>query len=156
MLSEDSPGKSDASEQDLASRFQSEGGSGVEGNDVGRVGAVGPDRLGDGSGELGKRTFSRRRRFDPIEPSRQDKRVDDLDLALSRPWPMAESIAKLSSSGQAPVDSGAIKARAEAEVPTKVPHGHPDLNVGSDVHPVPVTQGGPSSRAGAEEVALAG
>ena len=128
----------------------------MEGDDVGRIGAVGPDRLGDGSGELGKGTFSRRRRFDPIEPSRQDKSVDDLDLALSRPRPVAESIAKLSSFGQAPVDSGAIKARAEAEVPTKIPHGHPDLNGGSNVHPVPVSQDSPSSRAGAEDVALAG
>ena len=72
MLSEDSPCKSDAFEQDLTSRFQGESGGSVEGNDVGRVGAVGPDRLGDGRGELGERTFSRRRRFDPIEPSRQD------------------------------------------------------------------------------------
>ena len=69
---------------------------------------------------------------------------------------MAESIAKLSSFGQAPVDSGAIKARAETEVPTKIPHGHPDLHSGSNVHPVPVTQDSASSGAGTEEVTLVG
>ena len=71
MLSKDSPCQRNASEQNLASRFESEGGSSVEGDEVGGVGAVGPDRFGDGGGELGERAFSRRRRFDPIKASRE-------------------------------------------------------------------------------------
>ena len=39
---------------------------------------------------------------------------------------------------------------------TKVPHGHLDLHSGTDVNPIPVAQESTSSRAGAEEVALAG
>ena len=69
---------------------------------------------------------------------------------------MAQSIAKLSSSGQAPVDSGAIEAGAETEVSTKIPHGHLDLYCGSNVHPIPAPQDSTSSRAGAEKVALIG
>ena len=128
----------------------------MECHDVGRVGTVGPNRFGNGSGKLGKGTLSRRRRFNPIKPSGKDQRGDDLDLALSRPWPVAKSVAKLSSFGQALVDSGATKARAQTEVPSKIPHGHLDLHSGSNVYPVPVAQESTSSRAGAEEVALAG
>ena len=69
---------------------------------------------------------------------------------------MAQSIAKLGRLGQALVDSRATQARAETKVPSKVPHGHPDLHIGTDVNPIPVAQGSSSSRAGAEEVALVG
>ena len=83
MLGENPPSQRDASEQDLATRLQSEGGGSVESHGVGRVGAVGPDRFRKGSGKLGERAFSGRRRFSPIKPSGKHKRVDDLDLALS-------------------------------------------------------------------------
>ena len=156
MLSEDPPSQRDASEQDLATRLQSEGGGSVESHGVGRVGAVGPDRFSKRSGKLGERAFSGRRRFSPIKPSGKHKRVDDLDLALSRPWPVAKCIAKLSRLGQALVDSRATQACAKTEVTSKIPHGHLDLHSGSNVYPVPVAQESTSSRAGAEEVALAG
>ena len=156
MLSENPPSQCNASEQDLATRFQSEGGGSMECHDVGRVGAVGPDRFGKGSGKLGERAFSRRRRFYPIKPSGKHKRVDDLDLALSRPWSVAQCIAKLGRLGQSLVDSRATQARAETKVTSKVPHGHLDLHSGTDVNPIPVAQESTSSRAGAEEVALAG
>ena len=110
MLSENSPGQCNASEQDLASWFQGESGGSVESHNVGRIGTVGANRFGDGSGKLGKGALSRWRSFDSIKPSGKDERVNDLDLVLPRPRPMTESVAKLNCFGQALVDSGATKA----------------------------------------------
>ena len=138
MLSEDPPGKRDASEQDLAPRLQSEGGGSVESHGVGGVGTVGPNRFRKSSGKLGEWALSGRRSFDPIKPSGKHKRVDDLDLALSRPWSVAQCIAKLGRLGQSLVDSRATQARAETKVPSKVPHGHLDLHSGTNVNPIPV------------------
>ena len=156
MLSENPPSQRDASEQDLATRLQSEGGGSVESHGVGRVGAVGPDRFSKGSGKLGERAFSGRRRFSPIKPSGKHKRVNDLDLALSRPWPVAKRIAKLGGLGQALVDCRATQASTKTKVASKIPHGHLNLHSGPNVNPIPVAQESTSRRAGAEEVALAG
>ena len=117
---------------------------------------MGPDRFGKSSGKPGERAFSGRRRFSPIKPSGKHKRVDDLDLALTRPWPVAESIAKFSCLGQALVDSRATQAGAKTKVTSEIPHGHLNLHSGPNVNPIPVAQESTSRRAGAEEVALAG
>ena len=111
VLSENPPGQREAPEQDLASWFQGEGGGSVESHNVGRIGTVGANRFGDGSGKLGKGALSRWRSFDPIKPSGKDERVNHFDLVLPRPRPMTESVAKLNCFGQALVDSGATESR---------------------------------------------
>ena len=79
----------------------------MESDGVRGIGAVGPDSFGESRGKLGKRALSGGRRFSPIKASGKHKRVDNLNLALTRPRSMAKSVAQLSSLGQALVDSGA-------------------------------------------------
>ena len=70
--------------------------------------------FGDGGGELGKRAFSRGGSFDPIKPGGQHERGDDLDLALSVPWSVAESVAEIGGFVEALVEGGAQQASPQA------------------------------------------
>ena len=63
----------------------------MEGHRVGGVGAVGPDGLGDGSGELGEQALGWRRNFDPIECGGKNQCGDNFDFALPVPGPMAKA-----------------------------------------------------------------
>ena len=69
---------------------------------------------------------------------------------------MAKRIAKLGGIGQALVDCRTTQASTKTKVASKIPHGHLNLHSGSNVNPILVAQESTSSRAGAEEVALAG
>ena len=63
----------------------------MEGHRVGGVGAVGPDGLGDGGGELGEQALGRRRSFDPVECGGKNQNGNNSDFALPVPGPVAET-----------------------------------------------------------------
>ena len=117
---------------------------------------MGTNGFSERGGKLGKHALSRGSRFDPIDPGSQHQRVDDFDLALAAPGSVAKSEAQLSGFVNALVDGCAKKARTQAKLPTKIPHGHENLNFGTNVDPVPVPEDGSGGSAGAEMLTVGG
>ena len=76
----------------------------MEGHRVGRIGAVGPDGLGDGGGKLGEQALGRRRSFNPVERGGKNQSGDNFDFALSAPRPSAKAEAELNGFGDAHVE----------------------------------------------------
>ena len=100
----------------MAARLQSMWGGSVERHRVRSVGAVGPDGLSDGSGKFGKHALGRGRGFNPIESGGKHKSGDNVDFALSGPWPMAKAVAKLSGFEDALVERSADQSCSQAEL----------------------------------------